>query len=289
MMKKTVLMLVLLGCSSLGLARTLATVNNEKIDSKVIEEHVALLKKQTNGQIQDNPQLRESILNRLVVHTVIVQEAKRLKLDQGGEYQKILNEAMSDAKKAGEDKKPNFKKEFDAFKENLLEQAYAVHIMESQPVQEAEVRKEYDNMKQFYQDSQEIQLAEIVTNSVSEAQKVLAALKKGENFSKVAKQYTIDPEGKKSGGLHQGYINLKDMQVGAPGLYQLISPLKKGEYTKEAIPANGIYAIFSVSDKRKAKIPAYEQLKDSITAQLQDEKIDRAIEALMKKADIKKN
>ncbi|MDO5686052.1 MAG: peptidyl-prolyl cis-trans isomerase [Neisseria sp.] len=287
MMKKTLLTLTLLASTSIALAQTLATVNGTKIDSKEIDQQIAALKKQSNGQIQDSPELRNSILSRMVVHTVIVQEARKLKLDESKEYKDIVAQAAADASKSGEDKKSGFKQEFEAFKENLLEQAYAVHILQTNPVSDKEVRSEYDEMSKFYKGSQEVQLAEIVTKTEADAQKVLAELKAGKKFADVAKQYTIDEVGKKNGGLHQGYINLKDMAVGAPPLHAAINPLKKGQYTTGALSTGEIFAIFSVQDKRTAKIPPFEQVKDSLTAQLQDQRVNQAIDALMKKATIK--
>lgn len=287
MMKKTLFTLVLLAGVSIASAKTVATVNGTKIDSKDIDRQVALLKKQSNDKIKDSPELRQSILNRMVVHTVIVQEARRLKLDEGKEYKDIVAQAMSDAKKSGEAKKANFRQDFTAFKDNLLEQAYAVHILKKEPVADKEVRQEYADMSKFYKGSQEVQLAEIVTESNADAQKALAELKAGKSFADVAKRHTIDETGKKNGGLHQGYINLKDMEAGAPPLYEAVKSLKKGQYTRTPVAAGKIHAIFSVQDKRTAKVPAYDQVKDALTAQLQDQRVNNAIDGLMKKADIK--
>lgn len=287
MMKKTLLTLALLASTSVALAQTVATVNGTKIDSKEIDQQVALLKKQSNGQIKDSPELRNSILSRMVVHTVIVQEARKLKLDEGKEYQDIVAQAMADAQKSGESKKSTFQQEFAAFKENLLEQAYAVYVLQKNPISDKDVRKEYDAMSNFYKGSQEVQLAEIVTNNQADAQKALADLKAGKKFTDVAKQYTVDEIGKKNGGLHQGYINLKDMAAGAPPLYAAINPLAKGQYTQTPLSTGKIFAIFSVQDKRTAKVPAYDQVKDSLMAQLQDQRVNQSIDGLMKQASIK--
>lgn len=285
-MKKSLLTLALLSMTSLAFAKTLVTVDGTKIDSKQVDEQVALLKKQSNNQIQDTPQLRNSITARMVVHTVIVKEAKRLKLDKEKDYQDIIKKAKADAAASGDDKKAGFAQDFALFEENLLEQAYAVHVLKTNPVSDADVKKEYQQMADFYKGSREVQLAEIVTKTQADADKAMAQLKAKKKFVDVAKQYTIDEEGKKTGGLHQGYINLKDMQVGAPPLYEAISKLKKGGYT-EVLQAADIYAIFSVVDSRTAKIPALAEVKDSLTAQLQDVRINESVEKLMKKANIK--
>ena len=287
-MKKTLLAIALMA-SMVGVsAKTVVTVNGTKIDSAVIDRQVADLTKQSNGQIKDSPELRERLKQSAIVHTVIVQEAKKRKLDEDKEYKNFIEQTKADADKRGVSKEKNFKQDFEDFKENVLEQAFAKDVLKKNPVTEQDVRKEYNQINDFYKGSQEVQLAEIVTRSEADAQKVLEELKKGKKFADVAKQHTIDEVGKKNGGMHQGYINLKDMEVGAPPLHAAIKDLKKGDYTTQPIQgSNNIWAIFSVQDKRAAKVPTFEQMKDALTVQLEGQRVDQAVADLLKKASIK--
>ncbi|MBR3482040.1 MAG: peptidyl-prolyl cis-trans isomerase [Neisseriaceae bacterium] len=287
-MKKTLLAIALMASMAGVSAKTVVTVNGTKIDSAVIDRQVSDLSKQSKGQIKDSPELRERLKQAAVVHTVIVQEAKKRKLDETAEYKDIIKRTKEEADKRGESKKPAFKQDFEDFKENLLEQAFAVDVLKKNPVTEQDVRKEYNQINDFYKGSQEVQIAEIVTKSEADAQKVLEELKKGKKFVDVAKQYTIDEVGKKNGGMHQGYINLKDMEVGAPPLHAAVKDLKKGDYTKQPMQGtNNIWAIFSVQDKRPAKVPTFEQMKDALTAQLEGQRVDQAVANLLKQAQIK--
>ncbi|MBQ9260304.1 MAG: peptidyl-prolyl cis-trans isomerase [Neisseriaceae bacterium] len=287
-MKKTLLAIALMASMAGVSAKTVVTVNGTKIDSAVIDRQVSDLSKQSNGQIKDSPELRERLKQAAVVHTVIVQEAKKRKLDEDKDYQNFIAQAQADADKRGESKKPDFKKDFENFKENLLEQAFAIDVLKKNPVTEQEVRKEYNQINDFYKGSQEVQIAEIVTRSEADAQKALAELKKGKKFADVAKAHTVDEVGKKNGGMHQGYINLKDMEAGAPQLHAALKDMKKGDYTKTPIQGtNNIWAIFSVQDKRDAKVPTFEQMKNALTAQLEGQRVDQAVAELLKKAQIK--
>ncbi|MBQ5429873.1 MAG: peptidyl-prolyl cis-trans isomerase [Neisseriaceae bacterium] len=287
-MKKTLLAIALMASMSGVSAKTVVTVNGEKIDSAVIDRQVSDLNKQSKGQIKDSPELRERLKQAAIVHTVIVQEAKKRKLDDSAEYKDFIKRTQEEADKRGESKKSTFKQDFEEFKENLLEQAFMADVLKKNPVTEQDVRKEYNQISSFYKGSQEVQIAEIVTKSEADAQKVLAELKKGKKFADVAKQYTIDEVGKKNGGMHQGYINLKDMEVGAQPLHAAIKDLKKGDYTKTPMQGtNNIWAIFSVQDKRTAKVPTFEQMKDALTAQLEGQRVDQAVADLLKNAKIK--
>ena len=58
---------LLLSLSGFAFAQTVVTVNGTKIDSKEIDNQVSMLVKESNNQIQDSPQLRKEITNRLVI------------------------------------------------------------------------------------------------------------------------------------------------------------------------------------------------------------------------------
>lgn len=88
-MKKTLLALTLILATS-AYAQTLETVNGEKIDSSLIDQQVELLKTRSNGEVQDTKQLRNDLLEQAIMHKVITQEAKRLKLGETPEYQNIV-------------------------------------------------------------------------------------------------------------------------------------------------------------------------------------------------------
>ena len=287
-MKKTLLAIALMAGMAGVSAKTVVTVNGTKIDSAMIDRQVSDLNKQSKGQIKDSTELRERLKQNAIVHTVIVQEAKKRKLDDSAEYKDFIKRTKDEADKRGESKKASFKQDFEDFKENLLEQAFAADVLKKNPVTEQDVRKEYNQINDFYKGSQEVQIAEIVTKTKADAEKVLAELKKGKKFADVAKAHTVDEVGKKNGGMHQGYINLKDMEVGAPPLHAAIKDLKKGDFTKEPMQgSNNVWAIFSVQDKRTAKVPTFEQMKEALTAQLEGQRVDQAVADLLKKASIK--
>ena len=74
-------------------AQTLVTVNGEKIDSSAIDAQVQLIAQQSQGQVQDNQQLRAGLLNRMVTQTLVNQEAKKLKLEQSAAYKDALDKS----------------------------------------------------------------------------------------------------------------------------------------------------------------------------------------------------
>ena len=267
-------------------AQTLVTVNGQTIDSSVIDAQVAALRA-ANNKIPDSPELRRELTERQVINTVVSQEAKRLKLDQSAEFKQALEHARTDAKKQGADKKAHFKTEWSAFESDLLGQAYAIHVLRQNPVQEKDVKTAYDNFSNFYKGTQEVQLGEIITRTQADAQKAISDLNAKKSFASVLKQYSIDERAKQAGGIQQGYVPLKDLQEAVPPLYAAVKDLKKGAHTTTPLQDSDVYAVFYVNDRRDVKLPTYDESKNDIARDLQTSRVDEALQALLQKAAIK--
>lgn len=291
MKKHLIAATLMLSLTGLASAHTLVTVNGTKIDSKEVDNQVALLIKESNNQIQDSQQLRDDITNRLVMRTLLIQEAKKQKLDKNPQYLDLLKQAENKAKQLGDDKKPNFKTQWAIFKDDLLTQAYLASVAQSIPVQPEEVKSAYNDLVQNYAGVKEVQLGEIITQDKNSAQKAIADLNAKKNFSSVAKQYTIDEAGRQKGGISNSYINLKDLQDSAGPVYNAIKNLKKGQHTATPVqiqPNRDIYVIFYVNDIRAVKIPSEAEIAPALTRRLQNTKVNAFLQQLVDQANIQK-
>lgn len=288
MMKKSHIIsaLVLAALSGTLSAKTLVTVNGTAIDSSTIDDQVKVIRSQ-NKQVQDSPTLRKSLTERQIIATVVSQEAKRLKLDQSAEFKKAAEQSRAAATKQGADKKSTFKTEWAVFEKDLLGQAFAMHIAKQNPVQEKDIKTAYNDFSKFYKGTQEVQLGQIAARSNEDAQKAIKDLEAKKSFANVLKQYSVDEQAKKAGGIARGYVPLKDLEQSAPPLYAAIKDLKKGDFTSVPLPNGNVYSVFYINDRRDIKVPSYEEMKNEIGSELQASRIDAAIGALMQKADIK--
>lgn len=288
MKKQLIAAAILLGLTGIATAQTVATVNGTKIDSKEVDNQVAVLVQESQNQIQDTPELRKSITGRLVTRTLLIQAAKKQNLDKDPEYLNALNQAEAEAKRLGDDKKPGFKEEWAFFKDNLLTQAYLASVAKSNPVKPEDVRNAYNDMVKYYSGTQEVQLGEILTRDADTANKAIAKLKEKKSFATVAKEFTIDPAGRENGGIPKGYVAMKDLQDSATPVYNAIKDLKKGQYTPAPVQGNGnIYAVFYVNDKRNLKLPTQKEMEPILSRRLQSATLAQAIDQLYKNANIK--
>ena len=285
MKAKILTSVALLACSGSLFAQTLVTVNGQKIDSSVIDAQVAAFRAE-NSRAEDSPRLRQALLENEVVNTVVAQEVKRLKLDQSAEFKDTLAKLRAEAKKSGDDKKPSFKTVWSAMEYELNGRAYALHIAKTQPVSEQEVKAVYDNISGFYKGTQEVQLGEVLTDKEDNAKKAVADLKAKKGFDAVLKQYSLNDRAKQTGAPDE-YVPLKNLEQDALPLYQAVKDLKKGEFTAVPLKNGNFYGVYYVNDRRDVKVPSFDELKEQIAGDLQAERIDRAVGALLSKADIK--
>ena len=267
-------------------AQTLVTVNGTNIDSSEIDRRAQFTQQRSQGQVSDGPELRQFLVREMVVETVVSQEARRLRLNESKAYKEVQAEALKEAKARGEDKKPDFKVNWNAFENQLLMMAFADNVLTKNPVNDAQVEREYNEIKSRYNGTDEVQIGQIVTQQTSQAQAAIKELAAKKSFASVAKKYTIDPDVKAGAPVFGEYVAMVDLKEKRPQIYQAIAGLKKGEYTKTPISGEQIQVIFYVNDKRPITVEPFEQLRESIYGALSNERIQSAIDDLIQKANI---
>lgn len=287
-MKKNriIVTLAALALSGSLMAETLVTVNGTKIDSNELDFRVKNVQTNSQGKITDSPELRNQILNDLVVEQVVTTEAKRLGLEKSSDYKTAESEIQKQAREQGLDKKPDYKRNLAIAQNQLLMMAYTNDVIKKNPVSEQDIQERYNQVKAHYQNSDEIQLGEIVTNQESQAKAAIKELASKKSFADVAKKYSIDPNVKSGNVVPQTYVPLADLKVGNPRIYEAVQNLKKGEYTKTPLSDNGIYVVFSVTDRRALAVPSLDEIKGNIAQTLASERVQEAIGSLIEKAKI---
>ncbi|MBD3613906.1 peptidyl-prolyl cis-trans isomerase [Kingella kingae] len=268
------------------LAQTVVTVNGTKIDSSELDARAKFVQQQSQGKVQDTPELRQYIANEVVLETVVTQEAKRLQLDKSSEYKTVEADALKQAREKGLDKQPDFKGNWTRFQNQLLMDVYAQDVAKKNPVSDADVQKRYDDIKSRYHNTDEVQLGEIVTDKEDQAKVAIRELGAKKSFADVAKKYSIDPAVKAGQPALNEYTSLVDLKDGRPKIFEAVQNLKKGEYTRNALKGEGIFVVFYANDKRKITVPAFDQIRDNVRDELQQERVQAAVGKLMQQAKI---
>lgn len=148
-----------------------------------------------------------------------------------------------------------------------------------------DVKVTEDELKQYYnQYKPQIRASHILVKDEKTAQEIKAKLDKGEDFAKLAKEYSQDTGSAQNGG-DLGWFGpgkmVKEFEDAAYALNvgQVSQPVKT-EYG---------YHIIKVTDKKKK--PSYEQMKEEIEFEVKKNKIDSSkmeskVEKLIKDANV---
>ncbi|KXG10070.1 Foldase protein PrsA 1 [Anoxybacillus sp. P3H1B] len=146
----------------------------------------------------------------------------------------------------------------DMVKLDLLRQKAAVADVK---VTEKELKQYYDQYKP------EIRASHILVKDEKTAQEVKTKLDKGEDFAKLAKEYSQDTGSAQNGGDLGWFGTGKMVKEFEDAAYAL----KVGEISQPIKTEYG-YHIIKVTDKKKK--PSYEQMKDEIEFEVKKSKVD---------------
>ncbi len=236
-------------------AKALATVNGQPISQAVFDTIVA---EQTSKGVPDTPQLRESIKDQLIARELLVQESKR----------------------KGFDKKSEIQLQIEAARQAVLVNALLTDTVRSNPVSDAQLKAEYDLIKQNLGGT-EYRSRHILVESEAEAKAIIAKLNKGEKIADLAKD-SKDPGSRETGG---------DLGWSTPGSYvkpfaDALVSLKKGEFTKDPVQSQFGWHVIQLEDTRDLTPPPFEQIRPQLLQRANQQKVESLVQELRKKAKI---
>ncbi|MBF5094000.1 peptidylprolyl isomerase [Azospirillum sp. INR13] len=166
---------------------------------------------------------------------------------------------------------------------------------EERAVQRAYIQKEIkaritpDAMQKAYQDflkenpaQEEVKAAHILVEKEDEAKAIIAQLKKGGDFAKLAKEKSKDAAAAAQGG-DLGYFT-KDAMV--EPFANAAFAMKPGEISKEPVKTQFGYHIIKVEDKRAQPQPTLDEVKPQLEQTLSKDIVTALVEELRGKATI---
>ena len=220
----------------------------------------AIMTQQAAGQGQaDNPQVQAQIKDNLIKGEVVAQEAM----------------------KAGMDKSPEVMDQLDFVKQQLLVRAYVADYMKKNPIKDEALKAEYNKAKSAEGDK-EYKAQHILVEDEKDAKNLIAQIKKGGNFDKLAKEKSKDAGSKDQGG---------KLEWTMPGNFvkpfsEAMVKLKKGEMTQEPVKTPYGYHIIKLEDTRGAKVPTFDEVKDKIRQSQQQTMMTKMLDDLRAKAKV---
>jgi peptidyl-prolyl cis-trans isomerase C len=235
-----------------------AIVNGKKLTRADVIDSAASLPAEYRSQVDAYfPQL----IDRLVDITVMVDEGRKQNLQDDPQVKKMIADA-----------------EDQAIRVVLVQKFLADKLSDEQ------LKKHYDDMVKAMPPSVEIRASHILLANQADAAAVIKQLDAGGDFAKLAKEKSKDTQSAANGG-DLDYFTQGDM---VPEFWAAAAKLQKGQYTEQPVQTQFGWHVILVTDKRTKPVPSFDQMKDQVKQDLQQELISAWLKDLRKSAQIQK-
>lgn len=233
-----------------------ATVNGVQIPQSRMD---VVLKARAAAKQPDSPETRNAIKEQLINNEVFAQEAV----------------------KKGLQKNPEVAAQLELQRQEILVNAFVQEYIRANPITDDTMRKEYERIKPTIP-AKEYKARHILVEKEDEAKEVLALLKKGGNFEKLAADRSKDTGSKARGG---------DLDWAPAGRYvkpfaEALGRLKKGQTTDAAVQSDFGWHIIRLDDERATKVPTFEEAKPQIQQMMQGQQIQKMLAEIRAKAKV---
>jgi peptidyl-prolyl cis-trans isomerase C len=249
------LIAALLSCSVFA-ADPIAVVNGTAIPAN---RATVMMDEQRAQGAEDSPQLRDAVREELV-------------------RREILSQA---ATKAGIDKRSEVQAQMDLARQAVLIRAYLQDFVKNNPVSDADIQREYDQIK-ARMGGKEYLPRHVLVETENQAKAIIARLRAGEAFEAVA-QESLDPGSKDRGG-ELGWSN--------PGMFvqpfsEAMVALEKGQYSATPVKSDFGYHVIQLDDVRDVQPPPLDEVKPQLSQRMQQQTVERHLMELRGSADVK--
>jgi peptidyl-prolyl cis-trans isomerase C len=233
-----------------------ATVNGQAIDTETL--NVFLQAVTNKPPAEATPEQKSQLLDQLINMTLAA---------QAGEKEGLQNDPAVQAR-------------IQLLRTQILAEAATEKYIKAHPVSESELKADYD--AQIASMGKEYKARHILVDKDSEANDIIAQLKKGAKFEDLAKQ-SKDPGSKDKGG---------DLDWNPPTTFvkpfaEALTKLEKGKYTEAPVQTQFGWHVIQLDDVRALPFPAYDTVKPQLQNRLQEQEVQKYVSELRAKATIK--
>jgi peptidyl-prolyl cis-trans isomerase C len=185
--------------------------------------------------------------------------------------------------KEGLDKDPEVAARVSVLRMRVLADTESQNYLKGKEPTEAEMKAEYDSAIAAM-DKTEYHARHILVASKELAEQIIKKIKGGAKFEDVAKAESTD--GSKTNGGDLGWFTLARM---AKPFADAVKGLKKGEMTSAPVQTQFGWHVIRLEDTREVAPPPFDQVKQQVTNQVIQKKLQAYAEGLKKTAKVEKS
>ena len=196
----------------------------------------------------------------------------------------LINEALLEdrVENAGIASDPEVEKRLAEMRSQIARTLYVERFIEEQ-ITDERLREEYETIKERNADVQEVHARHILVEDQEMASSLIAELEEGADFAELAKEHSTGPSAPQGGDL--GYFT-KDAMV--PEFSKVAFDTAEGTYAKEPVKTQFGWHVIYVEDVRNREVPAFDEMKEVLRQQLQQDVVNQLVENLRQDASIKR-
>jgi peptidyl-prolyl cis-trans isomerase C len=215
------------------------------------------------GPSADSPEFLAAVKDDLINRELLTQEAERLGLDKNSEVAVQL----------------------DLARQQILAKAALDEFMKKNPIKDETLKSEYERIKGTLGDK-EYKVSHILVDKEEDAKSIIAQLKKGADFAKIAKEKSKDNGSKDEGGK----LDWANKNMFPAPFSEAMSKLAKGQTTqqpvKNQIGTQVAYHVIKLDDVRPLKPPSFDDVKENMRRGATQQTVVKLVSELRKNAKI---
>lgn len=238
-------------------AERIATVNGQSLPKSEFDLYVTSLTRQSGHEV--TPEQRQQMLDQFI----------------------NLHLAAAEAEKAGADKEQKVADQLALARVQVLADAGLQKYLEGNPVQDAELRPEYD--AQVAALPREYHARHILVDDQAAAEAITRELKGGADFAKLAAKRSKDSSSKSGGDL--GWFTLDTM---VKPFADAVKAMQPGQLSEQPVQSQFGWHVIKLEESRATSAPPFDEVKDRVKMLVQRKKVQSHMEELRKTAQVEK-
>ncbi len=207
----------------------------------------------------DSPEMRKAVRENLITEEIIAQEAKKIGLD----------------------KDPEVVMQVEIQQQQVLVRAFQVDYIKNNAVNDDTLRKEYEILK-LQMGDKEYKPRHILVETESEARAIIADLKKGSDFSKIAAEKSLDDGSKVNGG----ELDWSPTAAYVRPFAEALAELEKGKMTEAPVHTSFGWHVIKLDDIRTMEIPTFEDIKMNMQQRVLQREFQEVVQELRNAAKV---
>ena len=230
---------------------------------------------QSRASLEKDPKRRASMLRQIVTSMVVAEQAR----------------------KQGFDQRPDIRENMELLINNFLTIEYLDKVIAQKvEVKDKDVRRYYNQHKDTFRVPERVKARHILVkvnrtapeealkHARVKAENILKRVKAGEDFARLASEYSDDPGSKKKGG-DVGFFSRGRM---APEFERAAFSLKPGEVS-DIVQTNFGFHIIKVEEKKDPSIKPYKAVKEQLRKKVEIDMKKKAVDTYVEKIIEEKN